>query len=63
MPPRVTPATCTPPLDFNVSSMSLTTCVNGYVSNGDDEEPVVDAAFGGRAGALLVLLNAAALAR
>ena len=28
--PRLTPATVTPPEDFRVSSMSLTTCVNGY---------------------------------
>jgi hypothetical protein len=41
MPPRLTPATWTPPLDFNVSSMSLTTCVNGNVNKGgvDEEEP------------------------
>ena len=29
MPPRVTPATEIPPLDFKVSSMSLTTWVRG----------------------------------
>lgn len=28
--PRLTPATVTPPDDFRVSSMSLTTCVSGY---------------------------------